>query len=401
LAYALLEKLCPAGVRLYISEHWRDTTIKKHEHLKKLLTEKTKTPAMPVKEKIKDKWFRIIGIPFIALMAHVIFFNENHGSADEGFSFWQVYLIGVVEATILWEVIRLVLQYYRNRYPDIQQSRRRILNQFAGCMLVTIIIRYLTVWFYDKTLFWGYLFPPEGYLYNIFVGMLYVAIIAGIYESIYFFQKWKQTLSQTEALKRENLQTQLDSLKSQINPHFLFNNLSSLTSLIMEDQGKAVDFVNELAAVYRYLLQANDKNLIELRAELTFIDQYFHLLKTRFGDGIALNQEINERYLSYQLPPLTLQLVVENAVKHNAILPHKPLTIQLYTDKTGNLIVVNNLQRKTTPLTMSNKTGLRNIKEKYRLLNHSNVVIHETAESFQVILPLLKIDAYETIDRRR
>ena len=247
---------------------------------------------MPVKEKINDKWFRILGIPFIALMSHVIFFNENHGAKDEKYTFWEVYLIGLAETLILWEVIRFVLQYYRNRYPALAQSRRRLLSQFAASMGVTIIIRYLTIWLYDKTLFWGYMFPPEGYLYNIFIGMLYVVIVAGIYEGVYFFQKWKTTLSETEALKREHLQTQLDSLKAQINPHFLFNNLSSLTSLIMEDPHKAVDFVNELSSVYRYLLQANEKNIVPLRSELHFIDNYFNLLKTRFGDAIALHKNI-------------------------------------------------------------------------------------------------------------
>lgn len=355
---------------------------------------------MPVKEKIKDKWFRLIGIPFIALMAHVIFFNENHGSKDEGFTFWQIYLMSVVEATVLWEVIRLVLQYYRNRYPLLQQSRQRILWQLLMCMLATIAVRYVNIWIYDKTLFWGYVFPPEGYLYNIFVGMLYVAIVGGIYEGLYFFQKWKQTLSETEALKRENLQTQLDSLKAQLAPHFLFNNLSSLTSLIMEDQVQAVAFVNELSSVYRYVLQAANQNKMELKAELTFIDHYFHLLKTRFGEAIQLHQNISDRCLSYQLPPLTLQLLVENAVKHNAILPHKPLVIQLYTDEADNLVVLNNLQPKTTAM-LSNKTGLKNIKEKYRLMGQSGVLIKQAAETFQVTVPLLKNDTYETLDRRR
>jgi hypothetical protein len=355
---------------------------------------------MPVKEKIHDKWFRIIGIPFIALMSHVIFFNESHGSKDEKFTFWQVYLIGVAEAVILWELIRLVLQYYRNQYPSLAQSRKRIFYQFAVSMLVTIAVRYLTVWVYDKTHFWGYVFPPEGYLYNIFIGMLYVVIIGGVYEGLYFFQKWKQTLSETEALKREHLQTQLDSLKAQINPHFLFNNLSSLTSLIMEDQHKAVDFVNELSSVYRYLLQANEKNIIPLRSELLFIDHYFHLLKTRFGDAIELHKKIEDTYLDYVLPPLTLQLLVENAVKHNAILPQKPLIITLYSDAGDNLVVVNSLQPKAS-VVQSNKMGLQNITEKYRLMGKYDVVVKQTTDLFQVTVPLIKMDVYETLDRGR
>lgn len=346
---------------------------------------------------LNDRWFRIIGIPLIAYMSHVIFFNENHGAPDEQFSSWQVILISAAEALILWEGNRLVLIYCRGRYPQLAQSRQRILSQLLGCMAATILIRYANVWFYDQTLFWGYMFPPEGYWYSIFVGLLYVIIVAGVYEGLYYFHKWKQLFSETEALKRENLQTQLDSLKTQINPHFLFNNLGSLSSLIMEDQQKAVTFVNELSAVYRYLLQANERNLTTLENELTFLRDYFHLLKTRFGEGVHLEIEVEEHQRSYLLPPLTLQLLIENAVKHNIVLPQKPLYIYLYTDVAHNLVVENNLQKKASPI-LSNKVGLRTIISKYRLLRRGAVLVTETATHFKVSLPLIKSNVYETVD---
>src|SRR5687768_11964115 len=130
--------------------------------------------------RINDMWFRFIGIPFIAFMSHVIFFNEEHGH-EERFTSWQVYLIAVAETLALWEANRLVILWFRNRFPEISQSKQRIMGQLVGCILVTMLVRYLNIWFYDKTLFWSYLFPPEGYLYNIFVGLLYVVIVAGIY----------------------------------------------------------------------------------------------------------------------------------------------------------------------------------------------------------------------------
>lgn len=348
-------------------------------------------------EKLNDRWFRFIGIPLIALVSHVVFFNEQQGSADERFVFWEVYLIAVAEAVVLWEVNRLVLLYFRKRYPSFRQSRQRIIGELSGCLLATIAVRYLNILIYDKTLFWGYVFSPGAYLYNIFVGVLYVAIVAGIYEGIYSFQKWKQLLVETEALKRENLQSQLASLKTQINPHFLFNNLSSLSSLIVEDQDKAVSFVNELSSVYRYLLQANKEDLTTLQKELVFLRHFFHLLKTRFGNGIALETAIDEEYLSCRLPPLTLQLLVENAVKHNAILPNKPLQIRLFTDAAGRLVIVNNLQKKSTAV-LSHQTGLQNILSKYRLLHHQQVIVQQTTDSFQVTIPLIKTDIYETLD---
>jgi hypothetical protein len=349
------------------------------------------------KVQLNDRWFRIIGIPLIAYMSHVIFFNENHGAADEKFTSWQVILISAAEALVLWEGNRLVLIFCRSRFPELAQSWQRIVSQLVGCMAATILIRYANVWFYDQTLFWGYMFPPEGYWYSIFVGLLYVIIVAGVYEGLYYFQKWKLLFSEAEALKRENLQTQLDSLKTQINPHFLFNNLGSLSSLIMEDQARAITFVNELSSVYRYLLQANERNLTTLKSELTFLRDYFHLLKTRFGDGVYLEVEVADHQLSYLLPPLTLQLLIENAVKHNIVLPQKPLHIRLYTDQTDHLVVVNNLQKKASPI-LSNKVGLRTIISKYRLLNKGAVTVEETASHFMVTLPLVKSNIYETVD---
>ena len=203
-------------------------------------------------KKLNDKWFRIIVIPLIALMGHLVFYNRNE-TGDERFGFWGIYFISLTETVIIWEIIRLIILYYRKKFPTIQQTRQRTLWLLLTCTAATLIIRTLNIWIYDKTLLWGYRFPLEGYLHSIFVALLFVLIVGAIYESIYYFNMWHRISLQAEVLKKENLQTQLESLKEQINPHFLFNNLSSLASLIMEDQHRAVDFTEELSSVYRYL----------------------------------------------------------------------------------------------------------------------------------------------------
>jgi len=354
---------------------------------------------MPLLNKINDRWFRFLGIPLLAFMSHVIFYNENHGFESNIISYWMVLLISIAEAIMLWEANRLVLLFFRNRYPMINQTSRRIIYQVIGCTLATIIIRYLTIWFYDQTMFWGYLFPPEGYLYNIFVGLLYVFIIGAFYEGYYYFQSWKEMYLEKEILEKENLQTQLNSLKEQINPHFLFNNLSSLSSLVMEDQHKAVTFINELSSVYRYLLQSNNNNFVTVQEELMFIRHYFHLLKTRFGNGIDLFVDVQQGYFPYSLPPLTLQLLVENAVKHNAILEEKPLQIQIH-NKLDELVVENGIQLKSTPV-ISGKLGLNNILQKYKLLGGKEVRVEKSIDTFRVIIPLFKETQYETVNSRR
>jgi hypothetical protein len=139
----------------------------------------------------------------LAFMSHVIFYNENHGFESNIISYWMVLLISIAEAIMLWEANRLVLLFFRNRYPMINQTSRRIIYQVIGCTLATIIIRYLTIWFYDQTMFWGYLFPPEGYLYNIFVGLLYVFIIGAFYEGYYYFRAGRKCTSKRRSWKKK------------------------------------------------------------------------------------------------------------------------------------------------------------------------------------------------------
>jgi LytS/YehU family sensor histidine kinase len=221
--------------------------------------------------------------------------------------------------------------------------------------------------------------------------------VAAIYEGLYLYKQWWYTYYEAEKLKKENLQSQLDSLKAQISPHFLFNSLSTLSSLVSEDPKRAEWFIEELASVYRYLLQNNEQPLTTLENELRFIQAYFHLLQTRFGNGVELELQIDEGYYGYLLPPLTLQLLVENAVKHNVVTTQKPLIIRIFTDEVNNLYVLNTVRKKNL-VVPSDGTGLHNIREKFRLLKQPDVIVKQTDECFQVMLPLIKSATYELFD---
>jgi len=192
-----------------------------------------------------------------------------------------------------------------------------------------------------------------------------------------------------QQLKQEMTEVQMRALQVQISPHFLFNSLNTLSSLITDDPDRAERFVDEMSNVYRYLLQANDRELTTLATEMRFIQSYYHLLKTRYGHGIILTIDIADTYLTYQLPPLTLQLLIENAVKHNVVSADRPLTIRITTDGTKSLCIRNNIQRKIGNQQASTQKGLLNIMEKYRLLNQPPIQITETDESFDVILQLI------------
>lgn len=191
-----------------------------------------------------------------------------------------------------------------------------------------------------------------------------------------------------QRLEQEKTEIHIRALQAQVNPHFLFNSLNSLSALIDDDTQQASLFLDELSAVYRYLLRANDQVLTPLSAEMAFIRSYCHLLQTRHGDALQVIWEVAPPLLNRQLPPLTLQLLVENAVKHNIALPHKPLTIAIATDEHNQLQVRNNVQRKTVRVA-SNGIGLANIWSKYQMLNLPKPTIQEADGEFVVSLPLI------------
>ncbi|MFD1142879.1 sensor histidine kinase [Larkinella insperata] len=211
-------------------------------------------------------------------------------------------------------------------------------------------------------------------------------------------QRHRENLEADLAIQRmqhEKTEVQMRALQSQVNPHFLFNGLNTLSSLIDESPGQASKFVDELSNVYRYLLRSNENELVTLSDELRFIRSYFHLLQTRFGTSVDLQVSVTEEYQKALLPPLTLQLLVENAVKHNVVLPDQPLRIRIRTSSQDLLIVENNLQRKNLRIE-SNGVGLSNIDTKYRLLNQPTPLVGEADGWFQVILVLINLPQTQT-----
>lgn len=230
------------------------------------------------------------------------------------------------------------------------------------------------------------------------LNILSCTLVAGTYECLYYIRQWKRLFIESEKNQKNALQVQCKFLKDQVKPHFLFNSLNSLTTLISQDPQKAEQYVEEMAAVYRYLLKKNDKALTTFKEEKEFLSSYLLMLHTRFGDALIIDMQINEYYDDFLIPPFVLQILVENAVKHNIVSKSKPLTISLYTDEQDQLHICNNIQKKRNP-PPSEKTGLRNIRARYGLLpiKKSPRIIVEDGE-FKVVIPLITTHVYEIID---
>lgn len=299
-------------------------------------------------------------------------------------SFPIVWVVGL----ITWYMHVLYEDWAQRRFPEVRQSGRRILAKSLVVFLVMTPVALLIFVGYDWLGILGYQLSEQDMKMGVMIGFAVNLIFLTLWEAIYIMEKHKESIAERELIRQMSLQQEFDVLKSQVNPHFLFNCFNTLSSLIAEDAVKAETFLNELSKVYRYLLRNNESSLSTLQSELRFIESYFRLLKTRHGDAIQLQMEIDKRYDNYLLPSLSLQLLVENAVKHNVLSKNKPLTIDIFTMAGNRLVVTNNLQRRTIK-GPSNRIGLDNIRAKYDLLRQRGFQIMEDTKSFTVVLPLI------------
>jgi uncharacterized membrane-anchored protein YhcB (DUF1043 family) len=200
----------------------------------------------------------------------------------------------------------------------------------------------------------------------------------------------KQTIMlENEALKRESLQSQFESLKNQLSPHFLFNSLTALKILIKEAPETAQNYVNSLSRALRYTLKSNEKQLVTLKEEMEFMESYLFLIRMRFGDNLFIGTSINENLLLRNLPPLTIQTLVENAIKHNEISKLRPLKIDISTTENDSLIVLNNIQKKLSE-EEGTGIGLTNLSKQFQLLFGKDITISIENHQFKVEIPLIK-----------
>lgn len=226
--------------------------------------------------------------------------------------------------------------------------------------------------------------------YSLMNALINFPVVLLAFEMLYRSALLRHTEKQNEKLEKEKLHAELSLLKGIINPHFLFNNLNSLSSLIEEDPEKAQGFLDELTRVFRYLLRNNQTELTPLSEELKFIQTYYQLLRTRYGAGIEMRVDVDPSHQELFLPPLTLQLLVENAVKHNRIQKNDPVRIELVSEKGSKLVVRNNIFPKEGK-TESTGLGLYSINARYKILNKPALTIEKTEKEFCVTIPLIHI----------
>jgi LytS/YehU family sensor histidine kinase len=222
---------------------------------------------------------------------------------------------------------------------------------------------------------------------NVYFPMIITIIISLFLHGRAFLMNWRKTSVDAERLQKENIMAKYESLKNQVNPHFLFNSLNALSNLVYEDQDKAVKFIKQLSEVYRYVLDTREKEVVPLEEEIRFLRAYLFLQQIRFGNKLVVEIDIKNDG-EIRIAPLALQMLLENAIKHNVVSEDDPLNIRVYTNN-HYIIVENNIQKKAMLGEPSLGVGLENIRKRYEFLSTVRVEVNEDQSRFQVKLPVL------------
>ncbi len=304
---------------------------------------------------------------------------------------WYQAFLSILLITLLsWEWSRLLQPYVSKWFHGDEHINKRLLSFFGLGLAGSLTLTVLVVMSFEVFV----LHVPLSLDNPLKLTLTYTSLITLLFHLlnavVFYMHKYKTKQLEAEELLRMNTQAQLQSIKSQINPHFLFNNLNVLSSLVMKNSDEANDFIEAFSKVYHYILRNQDKELIELQKEVDFLQPYMYLLQKRFPAGVELKTEIDERWKNTYVVPVALQMLVENAIKHNVVSQARPLEIKIKANGTAVLEVTNNLQPKVNREPSSN-IGLNNINQRYELITGRKIEVEKNQHEFKVSLPLIEV----------
>ncbi|MFT4761671.1 MAG: two-component system LytT family sensor kinase [Paraglaciecola sp.] len=303
------------------------------------------------------------------------------------------YLTQVLYWIVLWKTNEFTVRFLNRKISWLEKPVLRFVVSTVATILATITALTLL----NLMLFWYYLdVMPSEYLRDIealdfIVTMLITAAISMFIHGRAFLMGWRDSSLEVERLKQANIAAQYETLKNQVNPHFLFNSLNVLSSLVYKDQDLAAKFIKQLSKVYRYVLDTRDKEVVSLQREIDALESYIFLMKIRFGKNLQVTLNVQPQS-NEQMVPLTLQMLLENAIKHNEVSKAFPLKIDITRLDNGLISMKNNLKEKRQ-LAEKSGVGLANIEARFKYISDKKVQILKTAETFDVHVPIVEMDA--------
>ena len=339
--------------------------------------------------RVNDIGFRLILIPFFGITIPLVTGMIN----GQNFSNWQVklsFLYTIMIAMVIWEGNRFLHFSLRSYFDWINKPIQRIAILVLSVTFYSVPVSVLLL------VGWYKLFSTPAVNWDIvtestLIILIAVIFITHVYETVFLVKESESEMIRNEQLERAKAEAELEALKNQIDPHFIFNSLNTLSHLIEEKPLKAKQFNDNLAEVYRYILQNKARDLVLLREELEFLKSYFLLLQIRFDQAVQLKISIEpDMPDQYLIPPISLQILAENAIKHNEFSESTPLLLEI--EIKGEELITHNRVRKKTLRKASSRIGLQNLRERYKLTTNKEITITDEGNRFTVKLPVLKIE---------
>jgi two-component system, LytTR family, sensor kinase len=323
---------------------------------------------------------RFLLIIFIALISPTL----DYGIPVTSAPFLKAALISFLRTALLWHGSMMIIIYCTSTFSIFRQAVKLMVIQLLLLSAFVVLVEMGEI--YAMRVFAHQPLNMDEGKMLIFTSLLITFLISSIYASVSFFMQWKENLLKAQNLEKANLEAQYETLKAQVNPHFLFNSLNTLLSIV-EGQAAAEKYIENLSEFMRYILKNRDKQGVTLNEELEVARQYVYLQKSRFSQKLKVDIEIPEKYNSFTVPPLTLQMLIENAIKHNEISNENALHIRVFMKDESHIAVENGL-RKKTDAEPSTGIGLKNIQNRYQFLFGKDIEITESNTLFTVVLPL-------------
>lgn len=335
-----------------------------------------------------DRLLFYLGVPIISFLLPLLFwgisFNDfiNYGLVN--------YLEGLLYSLVYWIFNRTLIIALRKRFHIFSQTRKRLTLQIIIALIVLpmlgAIISLMVYYFYSISIFEDVYEP--SFFQALAATYFLTFTVALLYETIYFIHKYREVIMEKNQIELAHIQGQLDNLRNQINPHFLFNSLNTLMNLIPTDTNRAMDYLSKLSKFYRYTVSSQNEPLTVLETEIGNAKIYADLLHERFYKAITIHFP-KSPFPSLKIPPLSLQLLIENAVKHNIVAQSKPLNIEILINaETKYIYVKNNIQLKIEEVS-STGMGLKNIQKRIAYFTDRPVLIEDSGTQFSVAIPLI------------
>lgn len=334
------------------------------------------------KTHLREIIIRFAGITVISLIS--VFFDFGYSQADS--QFVKAFLVSFIRTALIWNGSMIIIHFAVTRFQVFKETFKLLTFQILALCAFVLLVELGEIYTVENYLKIALTYSEKRTL--VIGSLLITFMISSIYASVAFFLQWKENLLRTQALEKANLEARYDTLRKQVNPHFLFNSLNTLLMLV-NDNPVASKYVESISEIMRYMLQWQDKEAVLLRDELKIARDYVFIQQSRFGDKLQVVFDVPEKYYHYAIPPLALQMLLENAIKHNVVSKDDPLKVKVYMQDSLFIVIENTLKAKIDK-DPSTGVGLDNIRNRYIHLTGKDIIVKQENGKFVVMLPLFE-----------